>query len=296
LLIVTLVAGGALGALASTWINSSNAIDIAQDQRLDGLQLETSKQGILSGQIAEMSGRTNAMTTELDTLSTETATLAADLTALSEIVTAQAALLEAQDTQIGTLTEAQTTILDDLTAAQDDVENLVETTIGLRRNLTTSAQSTTGVSENLTALEEQVTALETGLAEIVATVTMTGTASDIDEESVATESGDPSAVTAINAGSGVDLAFVRLLAYIARAKIHLLENDAASAGNAVESAIELVSGLSDSVAAEQAELLGPLADSLETAQTNLDSKPAVSAIALDLAWDSLDELLIDLSN
>lgn len=293
LLIAVLVAGGALGALGATWINLSNATDTAQDRRLDGLQLETAKQGVLASQIAEVSGQTSSMTAEVDSLTSETTALAADIEALSATVAAQTALVDAQEAQIATLTEAQTGILDDLTGAMDDVENLVETTAGLRRNLTTSAQSSSGLSDSVTALEEQISSLSTSLAEIEATVSVTGTTAVADGESSETEAGAPVAVADVAPSSGAELTLVRLLGQIARAKIHLLENDADSAAGALESALELASGLPES---DQAELQADLVANLEAAQANLESKPAASAIALDAAWDSLDALLVGPSN
>ena len=295
LLIAVLVAGGALGALAATWINFSNVTDTAQDRRLDGLQTEIAKQGELSGQIAAMSAESSSMTSQLGSLNEETASLAAELSTLSNQVAAQSALVEAQEAQIATLTEAQTGILDDLANAQTDVENLIETTAGLRRNLTTSAQSSSGVSESVAALEEQVSSLEANLADIEASITSTATVTT----TAAVEAEPASPAAAADVGSSVssaDLTLVRLLGYVARAKIHLLEDDTASAGNAIGSALDLVDTLTESAGEGEAEALLPLTENLEAAQSNLDSKPAASAIALDSAWDSLDSLLTGGSN
>ncbi|MFK7804796.1 MAG: hypothetical protein AB8G95_24400 [Anaerolineae bacterium] len=293
LLIAVLVAGGALGALGATWINLSNATDTAQDRRLDGLQLETAKQGILAAQIADVSGQANTMTAEVDSLTSETAALAADLAALSDTVSAQTALVDAQEAQIATLTEAQTGILNDLTAAMDDVENLAETTAGLRRNLTTSSQSATGISDSVIALEEQVASLSENLAEIEATVSLTNTAVVSGSQPAETVTVAPIAAV-VTTESGTELTLVRLLGYIARAKIHLLESDSGSAASALDSAIELTNTLSDE--SDQTEQLAALVENLEAAQANLESKPAASAIALDAAWDSLDALLVGPSN
>lgn len=298
LLLAVLAAGGAIGALGASWVNVRNLVDQAQDIRLDGLQQEVEKQGQLAGRFSEMVGQSNAMTAELNSLNGGTATLAADLSSLSEQVAAQTALLEAHETQIATLTDAQTGILDDLSAAQTDVENLVETTAGLRRNLTTSAQSATGVGDAVSDLEAQISDLEASLGEIQATLTSTETVAAADEESTADsdEADAPAAAADVVSTASVDLTPVQILSQVARAKIHLLESDTDSAASAIESAIELTDAFADTAAEEQAESLATLADNLEVALANLEGKPAVSAIALDVAWDSLDELLTALSN
>ena len=163
-------------------------------------------------------------------------------------------------------------------AAQNDVEDLIATSEDLRTNLTSVSQDTTSVNRSLSSLESQISSLEGNLTdlegsieEVAASIPVSGTA-----QIIATE--DSASVAADAAPAQVDLTLVRILGHIARAKIHLLENDTASAGEAIDAAISLSS--------DEA-----LNDSLQTAMDNLETKPAASAIALDDAWNALDALL-----
>lgn len=274
LLIAVLIAGGVLGLLGSNWVTRTNKVEIDQNSRLDSLQSEVVKQSELAQQVTTMSAEAESMTTQIGTLNEDTAALAAEVSSLS-------ALVEAQSSQIATLTEAQTGLLDDLANAQNDVENLIETTAGLRRNLTTSAQSSSGVGESIATLEDQVSSLESSLAALQTSITSTQTVT-----ATVVQPAPADQVAAADVAP-VDLTLVRLLGHVARAKIHLLENDIASAGDAISAALELVDAATD----EQVALFAPLTENLEAAQASLDNKPAASAIALDDAWDSLDALL-----
>lgn len=297
LLIVVIAAGGALGWAGAGWISGNSALNDAQTREINKFQDVRIQQLELANRVENVDSGMEFMSSQIESLSDEADEMANGISALTETLSAQADLISAQDTQIATLTEAQTQILDDLTAAQTDVEELVTTTDGLRENLTANAESASSVSSNIDALEAQVTSLdrnlasiEENLASIEATVSMTPTVI------VQDSSGESGAVVAadVSPAATLDLTLIRLLGQIARAKIHLLEEDSASASAAIQRSIDL-SGAAAEAYPDQAETITGMVDSLDTALESLESKPAASAIALDDAWNSLELLLIALS-
>lgn len=295
LLIVVIAAGGALGWVGAEWISGNSTLNDAQTREINKLQGVAIEQKELANRVDNMDSGIDFMAGQFDTLSQEADSLSTEIAALSDAVSAQSELIMAQDTQIATLTEAQTNILDSLTAAQNDVEGLVSTTDGLRETLSASAESTSGVSSSLDALEAQVTSLEENLASIEATMAMTPTVVVVEQGA----SEDEQAGAAISADvasspATLDLTLIRLLGQIARAKIHLLEDDGASASAAIQRSIDLSASAAEAYP-DQAETINGMVDSLDAALASLDSKPAASAIALDDAWNSLELLLIALS-
>ena len=299
LLIVVIAAGGALGWVGAEWISGNIALNDAQTREINKLQDVAIDQKELANRVDNMDSGMDFMAGQFDTLSDEADALSDEVSALSDAVAAQSELVAAQDAQIATLTEAQTNILNDLAAAQTDVEDLVPTTDGLRETLTASAESSSSVSNSIDAIEAQVSLLdqnlasiEENLASIEATVSMTPTVVVVEQDG-SEEAGAPVAAD-VAPSAALDLTLIRLLGQIARAKIHLLEEDSASASAAIQRSIDLSSAAAEAYP-DQAETIGGMAESLDTALESLESKPAASAIALDDAWNSLELLLIALS-
>lgn len=279
LLIAVIAAGGAIGTLAASWIRSNESMNNSQTKRLNDIQLDLVQMSQLENDLTTVSSQADFTDNTVSELKTDLRDLTSDMAAISDTVAAQAKLISAQEAQVATLTEAQTVILDDLAAAQTDVEDLFETTAGLRTNLASVSNNASAVDSSLSSLERQISSLETNLEDIeTAMEGIAVAAADVSGEEAAEGEEDSAAVVADAAPVQVDLTLVRVLGHIARAKIHLLENDSVSAGAAIEAAI----GLSDDEA---------LTTSLQTAMDSLDSKPAATALALDEAWNALEALL-----
>ncbi len=279
LLLVVIAGGIAMGTGAASWINLSNATNNNQTKRLNDMQVEMLGIQQYESQIASVSNKADFIDGVVGDVKDDVGSLSTELGELSDAVASQAELISAQQDQVAALTEAQTGILDDLAAAQIDVEELARTADDIGVIVNAVSDDTASVDTALSTLQGQISALETSLADLESSVVVSGTVAAVTvAEETEEEATEETTAAADVAPAQVDLTLVRILGHIARAKIHLLENDVVSAGQAIEDATSLSTDET-------------LSSSLQAALDNIESKPAASAIALDEAWNALDALL-----
>ncbi len=277
MLLVVIAGGIAMGTGAASWINLSNDTNNTQTKRLNEMQVEMVGVRQYEDQITSVSNKADFIDGVVGDVKDDVGAMSTELSDLSDAVASQAEMISAQQDQVTALTEAQAGILDDLAAAQVDVEELAQTADDIGVIVTAVSDDTASVDSALSTLQGQISALETSLADLESSVVLSGTVATVVAEEETAED-DGATVAADAAPVQVDLTLVRILGHIARAKIHLLENDVVSAGQAIEDATALSTDET-------------LSSSLQDALDNLESKPAASAIALDEAWNALDALL-----
>jgi uncharacterized protein YoxC len=225
------------------------------------------------------SQRIDLLRSDVDTLMADTADAEAIATLEAEVVALEAQVDSNQEALAADLQDQQ----EILAGLQLQVAGLVTDTEGL-------AEEITRLQDGLVALQEDVNANSIMVDELGGAV-----------DQVEAEMRDlETAFAAVREDAGElaqmeqTLTLFRVWELLSRARLHLLEGNAGLAEADVAVALATVNGL---LAAEEAAAGSPLLtlqERLELALANLPADPQTASRDLETAWETLDQLLVEL--
>lgn len=217
-----------------------------------------------------------------------------------EITTVSGELSEQQAQQRALETEAaqidsRVSSLDDDLARQDELLATLEEQVTTLENSTgTNTENITALSEGLNSLQGDVTANGAQIDDLGGQIDGLSLELNTAQDEIAENAAALAQKEAIVTQVSQTLTLFRIWEMVARARLHLVDQNAGLAQADVETAQAILDQMTAEETGELAEALDQVQTRLDLAATALPDDPETAARDLNTAWEALDEVLTTL--